>query len=834
VHAYIRGRFKPLHRARSASAGPGRRRRAAPLGALVVLMLAAAACSGSSEAASSEPDPTFSRGQGATLEFPEPVATVAQLLPPTDDQPWSVFGSVFDPESDTSKATTWTSDDGRSWERQEQAPDDSDVTESFSAAADSDSGRYAVGWVGDGEAGDAAVWRQEDDGRWDRIDAPEMGGEHEQWASDVVSNGSGILVAGGESVWGEVRARLWFSPDGESWQAVDGGPGGPFDTSGRESLRDIAPLGEGFVAVGSRNADNDQDGVAWYSPDGQDWTQAEAPTLGGDGRQSLQSVTVAGDVVVAGGYNSDLSGQGKPVVWRSRDGQQWGPASDTLPLPDSTRTAAADLTIRSLTVGDGGIVAAGGSDWRPALWRSPDNGRTWTLLPNPVDRGLFQDGVALAGAATKGDTTLALGLEPTMMRLDGDRWQDATGDQFPKGGEQPFGTSIAIREGTTIVAGGRARAPSGDDRERLVGQVWTEHSDDWAAVDTDHLNAGQIMDVTAYSRGFIAVGSEDFGLAERRTAGDNSSPDGLIWVSEDGRDWSRVGADIPSINPDLIPLMAQNSDDANLPGVIAQTAADQPFETADPAGGPGTQSLEAVAPLADGFIAVGVAYSQTEADPIVATSGNGERMRTEETNFGGPGTQRFRDVCVSPDGVAVAVGVNGSSGAYDIGVRRRRANSGNWSESTVEDGSFAGPGSQQAYACAASDQGFVLVGSDDSSGDADARIWTSEDGVAWTRVESGLLGGAGDQWASAVSAVPDDQNGGWLIGGTDTVNGDGDVALWRLHPDGELSRRDRGEPELSGPGEQSVSDIAIDGDRVLVVGDDYGRVGIWESDTVDR
>jgi hypothetical protein len=97
-----------------------------------------------------------------------------------------------------------------------------------------------------------------------------------------------------------------------------------------------------------------------------------------------------------------------------------------------------------------------------------------------------------------------------------------------------------------------------------------------------------------------------------------------------------------------------------------------------------------------------------------------------------------------------------------------------------------------------------------------------------------MLGGAGDQWASAVTAVPEDEGGGWLIGGTDTVSGDGDVALWRLHPDGELSRRDQGEPDLGGPGEQSVNDIAIDGGNVLLVGDDYGRVGVWESDEIDR
>jgi hypothetical protein len=682
VHAHIRGRFEPLNPARPA----GRRGRlVAPL---VALGLLTAACTGSSEASPSEPDPTFSRSQGQTIEFPEPVATVAQLLPPTDDQPWTVVGSVFDPESDISAATTWQSEDGRAWERQDLAPADSDRSESFAAATDSEHGRYAAGWTGDGALSDAAVWRQDDDGQWTQADAPEMGGEHEQWAFDVAANGSGIVVAGGESVWGEVRARLWFSEDGETWRVVDGGPGGPFDATGQESLRDIAPFGDGFVAVGSRNVDNEQDGIAWYSPDGREWTQVEAPTLGGDGtRQSVQSVTVSGDLVVAGGYTTDLSGQGKPVVWRSRDGQSWGQASQPLPLPEDSRSAAADMTIKSLSTADGGIVAAGGSDWRPALWHSPDNGQTWNLLPNPVANGLFQDGVALAGAATHGETTLALGLEPTVMRLDGDRWQDATGDQFPKGGEQPFASSVAIGEDATIVAGGRYRAPAGDERERYVGQVWNDGGDSWSPLDTDYLNAGQVMDVTTYSGGFIAVGFEDFSLAKRRTAGDNSSPDGLIWVSPDGREWSRVGANIATIDPELIPILAENSDDQNLPGVIAQTAADQPFETTAPAGGPGTQSLDAVAPLGDGFIAVGVAYNENEAEPIVVTSGDGEALQEERPGFTGPGTQRFRDVCVSPDGATVrARSRTGRSAAPAASrptrARRARTGSSSWAPTT--------------------------------------------------------------------------------------------------------------------------------------------------------
>ena len=57
--------------------------------------------------------------------------------------------------------------------------------------------------------------------------------------------------------------------------------------------------------------------------------------------------------------------------------------------------------------------------------------------------------------------------------------------------------------------------------------------------------------------------------------------------------------------------------------------------------------------------------------------------------------------------------------------------------------------------------------------------------------------------------------------------------VWRL-ADGELSRRDEGEPELAGPGEQSVTSLLVDDDGVTIVGDDYGRVGLWQSDTLDR
>src|SRR5690606_20928965 len=144
---------------------------------------------------------------------------------------------------------------------------------------------------------------------------------------------------------------------------------------------------------------------------------------------------------------------------------------------------------------------------------------------------------------------------------------------------------------------------------------------------------------------------------------------------------------------------------------------------------------------------------------------------------------------------------------------------------------FEGPGRQQAYGCAAGEDGFIVVGSDDRSGDSDARIWVSRDGATWTRIVDARLGGAGEQWAAAAAPVP---GGGWLVGGADTASGTSDAALWRISVDGEVSRRDVGEPALGGPGEQAVKDLLVTDDLVIVVGEDHGRVGIWESTTLDR
>ncbi|HET6833997.1 MAG TPA: hypothetical protein VFH30_09005 [Acidimicrobiales bacterium] len=827
MHAKTRGNQRPKV---SGMTGPRAGRRAAV--AAGGLALVAGACAGSSNASPDAADPTFERAAGSSIAYEEPVADVADLLAPAaEGQPWLILGSVFDPESGTTVASTWSADDGRSWDRSDVEPAHKGVSEVMTAGqSDADGNLLAVGWVGNEPESDAAIWRYQaagDDEGWTLSTPEALGGDHEQWAFDVASNETGTLVAGGENAWGEVRPRLWFSDDGKAWHSVDDGAGGPFDAAGDESIRDIAAVANGFVAVGSATGDG-QDGAAWFSPDGTTWSRVEAPSLGGRGRQAVESVVWTGEVVVAGGYTTDANGQGQPVIWRSTDGAKWSNRSAPLALDRDGRTAAADYSVTGLSYDGAGITASGGNNWRPHTWWSTDGGQSWRLLPNPVHAGLFGDGVALVDSAGAGKVRVAIGSEPSVLYIDSaNRWQDASGEAFPNGGAQPFATSLAVGSKATVAAGYRHSAPKGATRETFGGQIWLDRgAGGWEAIDSKQLAAGQLTDVVPYKGGFVAVGTEDFGVAAGRQFLGDSQPDGLVWTSPDGRKWTRLGVQVSEVSQEDLEVI-ENPDASQAP-VIAGILASQPPETVKPAGGPGVRSLDATAPLGDGFIAVGVAYVSGDADPIVVTSPDGKKLAGEDAGAGGAGTQRFRDVCVA-NGTAIAVGSSGAAEGSDVLVRYR-AKDGKWSKVT-DDGSFGGGGNQQAYGCAASEDGFIVVGSDDRSGDADARVWVSEDGLEWTRVESGMLGGGGDQWASAAAAVPGD---GWLIGGTDTAAGDGDVALWRLPGDGDISRRDRGEPELGGTGRQSVTSIVVDDDRVLIAGNDYGRVGIWESDTIDR
>jgi len=835
------------------------RTRTVLLTGLVAALVAGGCASGGATEAAEHNAPTFRKVEDKVLRATQPISSATQLLAPSKPgEPWRVVGSVLDPDTDRSVAAVWSAEDGRTWERQEIDPEDSDVSELMSAATYDAKGLVAVGRVAGDDESDAALWRLSG-GEW-RLSTPAaLGGKHDQWAFGVASGKGGTLIAGGENAWGEVRPRLWFSADGSSWKSVDGGPGGPLDSTGEESIQDVAAFNDGFVAVGWRDVNGSQNGVAWYSPDGLKWEEMKAPTLGvdGDGRQSVQSVVAYKDRVVAGGYWTDPSGQGKPVVWASIDGKTWGPKSGFLPsYPNYVRNATSDMSVRDITVAGDRLLAAGGDSWRPHIWQSDNGGATWRVLDDMTSGTTFDDGVDLETVAGVGNTIVALGSEPIVAELQNGRWVDRTGENFPTGGDRPAATSVMVDDDGTVYATGYSyRSRTHDQRRHYTGRIWTEKGSDLHEIKAKEANAegvlppqtdpnqtlyvGKVNDVARYKGGYVAVGFEDFAWAGQRT-GSDSRPDGVLWTSKSGRDWDRIATHVPDVT-ELANLLAATVK-GNAADVAAATIGEvstQPVVGDDPAGANGTRNLEAVAPIGTGFIAVGSVYQDTAAgeaqkwdtDPIVAVSTDGKTIKAEKTGLGSPNaTERFRDVCVSGDN-AVAVGVSSTGGNVDVAVRVRQFG-GKWSAAKSTDDSFVGRGSQEAIACSASEDGFLLVGSDSRRGNTDARVWFSKDGFSWKQLSASSLGGSGDQEARAVAAAED--AGGWLVGGVDTRGGDSDAALWRVDENGTVTRRDNDEPAFSGAGTQAVSGVYVNGKNVVVVGEDQTGVAIWRSRKLDR
>lgn len=829
------------NRRRTAPADHAPQRGASALAAAAVsLMLIATSCSLSSYTESAaDMSPTFTKVSQGDLRYPEAVAAVADLLPADEDTPWLVVGSVLEPTTARTRAAVWSSADGDGWDRLDIFPASRGTSEQMQAVARFQGTLIAVGSAGQGEDADAVVWLSQGD-EWQQVDPPEMSGKHEQWAFDVAASDSGIVVIGGERAWGEVRPRVWFSTDGREWQTTDDGWDGPFATADDQSITAVTPVGSGFVAVGWQRKDGQQHGAAWHSPDGVAWELLETPAMAGERRQAVLSVATAGDVVVAGGYQADASGQGQPVVWRSPDGRSWDEAAVALDLHDDKLSTASDLAVRSLSVEGDDLLAAGGARARPHIWRSGDGAADWSLLPNPTISGQFRDGIDLVAVASDGSVTHALGSEPTALQLAGERWVETTDDSFPDGGSKPAATSVIVDGNRTIVGGYLLDYQRGGEPQRYRGHVWVRRGGGrFSVIEPEGIpqdfESGSVDAMSTYQDGYVGVGIEDFSVARERLLGGDNSPNAMVWTSEDGQAWTRQAAAPSGVDineaAEILALLESGDPEALAESAIS-LAAEEPWLSAHPAGGPGTRALRSVAALGDGFIAAGSAFRDGEIVPIVAVSEDGTSIHAEDAGLRGEGTRRFHDVCVADD-QAIAVGVVGQDNNAAAAVQFRDRD-GEWHDAIATDDSFAGGGARQALACAASDEGFIVVGSDGSSDDLNAKVWLSEDGLEWEELAADVLGGNGDQQATAVTAVP---QGGWLIAGTDTgPSSDGGVALWRLRPGGELIRRDVGEPRLNGPGPKTVADVAVTRDRTVIVGADVDGVGIWESrtDALDR
>jgi hypothetical protein len=146
----------------------------------------------------------------------------------------------------------------------------------------------------------------------------------------------------------------------------------------------------------------------------------------------------------------------------------------------------------------------------------------------------------------------------------------------------------------------------------------------------------------------------------------------------------------------------------------------------------------------------------------------------------------------------------------------------NWSRIATE--SLGGLGEQQLTAVSLFGSKLVAVGFEIIDGERDGRAWISDDGQEWVKVTDPDLGGPGEQsiW-TVTEAGP-----GLIAAGTTGSSRDLDAAIW-VSTDGLGWTQVPSIASFQGRGDQTVDTITVYDDRVFAGGADYTNAALWTS-----
>jgi hypothetical protein len=392
---------------------------------------------------------------------------------------------------------------------------------------------------------------------------------------------------------------------------------------------------------------------------------------------------------------------------------------------------------------------------------------------------------------------------------------------------------LVVGVGALLIGGG---APLGED---LAGEGSGSPTLTWSRLAIDDAVFGgegdqRILGITAGGPGLVAVGT--------------ANEDAAVWTSSDGIKWSQV-----------------------------------PYD-ADVFGGDGHQQMESVTVWDSGLVAVGFRFDEPELmglSPAVWTSIDGivwSPVRFDRTTLGGnwmhsvtaggPGLVAVGSdgwsaaVWTSPDGVTwtrvphdpevfgvdlagdsewgpgaemysvtsggpgvVAVGSVGPSPTWINGEMVEPEAEHSWKNAAVwtspdgliwtriphDEAVFGGPGNQDMWSVTTGNPGLVAVGGDEpdaiaAMGGARAAVWTSPDGITWNRIphDEVIFGGvAGDEQGmeSVIAGGP----GLVAVGGTIWTSSDG--TIW--------ARIDNDEALFEGLEGFLMADVAVGGPGVV-------------------
>jgi hypothetical protein len=274
-------------------------------------------------------------------------------------------------------------------------------------------------------AGDARIWRRDEQGKWGQAPCSGCGGPEIQAAYGALALRNGTFLAVGADANtddGSFDAAVWRSRDGDHWQRV--GIGDP-ELGGKASQ-----VMKGVIEVGGASGHRlwafGRDGTAaavWTSDDGEHWTEENDPVLRAqtaDGFQEIDAAVHIGTRLVGVGWAKPSRGRTVAAVWiRSDTTQSWErvPLRSVVPGEEQEMLALADVRPQLVAVG----YDTRGDVSQAAVWRSSLDSRTWTRVSS--DSFAPFNGAAMSGVAVLGDTSLiSVGVVGVKQEADAASW----------------------------------------------------------------------------------------------------------------------------------------------------------------------------------------------------------------------------------------------------------------------------------------------------------------------------------------------------------------------------------------------------------------------------
>lgn len=260
-----------------------------------------------------------------------------------------------------------------------------------------------------------------------------------------------IVLIGGYT--GSQNNDVWRSTDeGVNWVDISGAP-----WSKRFAHSSVALPGGNIILMAGDDGTRKND--VWLSSNqGETWTLVTAEAEWESRKYHTSVALPDGSIVLMGGQNGYYATDWDNDVWRSSDqGNTW-----TLMTKDAAWSERGSHT--SVVLTDGSILVLGGKQWDAGylglndVWRSTDQGATWTLMTN--DAG-WEDRFDLTAVALYDGSVVVMGGDDDDNMFN-DVWRSTDGgatwsQQTSNAAWEPRGrhTSVVLSDNRIALMGGR-------------------------------------------------------------------------------------------------------------------------------------------------------------------------------------------------------------------------------------------------------------------------------------------------------------------------------------------------------------------------------------------